>query len=423
MVRAGRTPLRLLCLQYGADLCYTEEIVDQKLLGSTRILNNVLGTIDYRNGDDIILRIAPEEKGKCILQIGTNNGENAAKIARLVGDDVAGIDVNMGCPKPFSVHCGMGAALLKQTEKIKEILISLKEAAAVPISCKIRVLDTESDTLNLVQEIEKCGVSALGVHGRRRDERQPDQCRVNEIRQVVRTIRNIPVIANGLSGGIEHFDDIDKWRKATEASSIMLARKALATPSIFRKQGILSKFEDIENFLDLACRYDESYTMTKYVVQRMLGGDQERDPRGKATVEAGSVLEICRAFGKESVYETWKKDRQKKQGLKRSHIDEDGIYNIDVSFPLKKLKSSKGFLQTPKMILNEYCVEQKISKPLYESVRRDDKRYVATVSVEDKKFRSGVGQPNVRMAEQVAALAALHGMNIRCRLDGNWEEE
>lgn len=42
--------------------------------------------------------------------------------------------------------------------------------------------------------------------------------------------------------------------------------------------------------------------MTKYVVQRILGGDQEHDPRGKATVAAGSVFQICQAFGKEDVY-------------------------------------------------------------------------------------------------------------------------
>jgi tRNA-dihydrouridine synthase 2 len=42
MVRAGRTPLRMLALEYGADLVYTEEIVDQKLLNSRRIRNGLL---------------------------------------------------------------------------------------------------------------------------------------------------------------------------------------------------------------------------------------------------------------------------------------------------------------------------------------------------------------------------------------------
>ncbi|WKX88868.1 hypothetical protein Q1695_008481 [Nippostrongylus brasiliensis] len=85
MVRAGRTPLRLLALKYGADLCYTEEIVDQKLLSSTRTVNSALGTIDYSLIDDVVLRIANKnEAGRCVLQMGTNNGESAAQVARMV---------------------------------------------------------------------------------------------------------------------------------------------------------------------------------------------------------------------------------------------------------------------------------------------------------------------------------------------------
>ena len=72
---------------------------------------------------------------------------------------MAAIDVNMGCPKAFSVHAGMGSALLTQADKVKEvrsfqtvrrknqviqILTSLKAAAQVPISCKIRVLNDVS---------------------------------------------------------------------------------------------------------------------------------------------------------------------------------------------------------------------------------------------------------------------------------------
>ncbi|CAI5437614.1 unnamed protein product [Caenorhabditis angaria] len=426
MVRAGRTPLRLLSLKYGADLCYTEEIVDTKLLNSQRIVNEAVGTIDYRNGDDIILRLSPEEKGKCVLQIGTNNGESAAKIAKLVGDDVAAIDVNMGCPKPFSIHCGMGAALLKQTDKIKEILTSLKSAAIVPISCKIRCLDDQNDTLNLVREIEKCGVSALGVHGRRRDERQGDRCRIEEIREVVRCVGgDLPIIANGVSGEINTYSDILRQKAESGASSIMIARKALATPSIFRKDGgILSKYEDIGNFLDLAAEYDENYTMTKYVIQRILGSDQEYDPRGKATVEAGSVLEICRAFQKEDVYEKWRKERQRKQSKRKIFENpEDGTLQIDVSFPLKKLKNAQKAAPTPKQVINSYCDEKKLAKPVYEVTRRDDKRFIATVELNGKKYKSGIGQVNVRMAEQVAALAALYGLEERSRLKGEWEEE
>ncbi|VDK69044.1 unnamed protein product [Cylicostephanus goldi] len=157
-----------------------------------------------------------------------------------------------------------------------QILTSLTSVAQVPVSCKIRVLDDPSETLNLVREIEKCGVAALAVHGRRRDERDPHPCRIDEIREVARTV-SIPVIANGGSGEIKSYEDILDFRKQTETSSVMVARQALSCPSVFRRDGTLSFDRDIENFLDLvnnACEFDENYTMTKYVVQRILGGKQ-----------------------------------------------------------------------------------------------------------------------------------------------------
>ncbi|CAI4221468.1 unnamed protein product [Auanema sp. JU1783] len=423
MVRAGRTPLRVLALDYGADVCYTEEIVDQKLLSCNRVENEALGTIDYCMLDDVVLRVAPkQEKNKCVLQIGTNNGKNAAEVAVKIGKDVSAIDVNMGCPKPFSVHQGMGAALLQETDKIKDILCSLKAAASVPISCKIRVLDDPHLTLNLVREIEKCGVSAIGVHGRRRDERNPDRCRLEEIREVVRTV-SVPIIANGISGEVNDFEDISKFKSQTGASSVMIARKALQNPSIFRKEGLLTMENDIVNFLAKACEFDESYTMTKYVVQRILGSEQEHDVRGKATVAAGSVLEICKAWSVEHVYEEFRQKRARQQCKRKYDEEEDGTRYIDITFPLKKLREPRNLNVSPKTVLHDYLKEKGQEKASYSWIRRDiDKRYEGVVVVNGQKFSSRKGQPNIKMAEQVAALSALIGMNIRDRLKGEWEE-
>ncbi|KAK6726412.1 hypothetical protein RB195_004622 [Necator americanus] len=423
MVRAGRTPLRVLALNYGADLCYTEEIVDQKLLSSKRVVNNTLGTIDYCILDDIVLRIAPSrEQKRCILQIGTNNGCSAAQVAKIIGTDVAGIDVNMGCPKPFSVHSGMGAALLTRVDRIKEILTTLTTVSQVPVSCKIRVLDDQSETLNLVREIEKCGVAAIGVHGRRKDERDPHPCRLNEIREIARTV-SIPVIANGGSGEISCYEDILKFRDETGASSVMIARKALSCPSLFRHEGVLPFDEDVVNFLGLACEFDENYTMTKYVVQRILGGKQESDPRGRQTVLAGSNQEICRAWGVEGVYEQCRTKRQRMQ-CKRLLPDASEWEYHDVTFPLKRLRDAQNASYTPKCVLFKYCKDMKAQNPIYTSHRREeDKRYEGSVEVMGKKFRSRKGQPNIKMAEQVAALAALIGLNIRHLLRGEWEEQ
>lgn len=57
---------------------------------------------------------------------------------------MSGIDINMGCPKDFSIKGGMGAALLKNPRKIEEILQTLTSNLTIPVTCKIRVLPSVS---------------------------------------------------------------------------------------------------------------------------------------------------------------------------------------------------------------------------------------------------------------------------------------
>ncbi|MFH4979024.1 hypothetical protein AB6A40_005733 [Gnathostoma spinigerum] len=423
MVRACRCPLRLLALEHGADLVYTEEIIDQKLLSAKRTENEFLGTIDYSLEDEIILRVCSAREGdRCVLQIGTNSAERAAELAKKVGKDVAAIDVNMGCPKTFSLSGGMGAALLHKPYQVKEILTSLSSVSAVPVSCKIRLMDKLEDSLELVQMIERCGVAAVGVHGRRIDERQQHTNRTDEIREIVRAI-SIPVIANGYSGEIHRHEDISRFRELCGASSIMIARKALTNPSIFRRTGGLWSMEDeIKRFLSLACEYDESFTMTKYVIQRILGSQQEFDSRGRATVLAASCSDLCKAWSLDSIYDGSKKRLIENRKRKTEHDPETGIQYIDITFPMKRLKDRCG-ADTPKCVLNRMCDEGGIPRPLYEcKFRPIDGRYEAIIDVLGKKFSSRMGQPNKKMAEQVAALAALIGLGRREKLLGNWEE-
>jgi tRNA-dihydrouridine synthase 2 len=88
---------------------------------------------------------------------------------------ILGIDVNMGCPKPFSIKGGMGAALLSQPELVERIIRSLVEAVpdGFPITAKIRLLHSQEKTLQLACVIEKAGAVALAVHGRFQEQVRP----------------------------------------------------------------------------------------------------------------------------------------------------------------------------------------------------------------------------------------------------------
>ena len=91
-------------------------------------------------------------------------------VRQLVEKDVAGIDVNMGCPKKFSIKGGMGAALLKQKETARAIMAALTRAVSVPVTCKIRLFPTREETVSFMQSMESTGIAAIGLHGRLKEQ-------------------------------------------------------------------------------------------------------------------------------------------------------------------------------------------------------------------------------------------------------------
>ena len=85
MVRIGTLASRLLALDYGADLVYSEEIIDWKLIRCRRHVNHLLGTVDFIDDTQVVVfRTTEREKERVILQIGTSDPERALRAARLV---------------------------------------------------------------------------------------------------------------------------------------------------------------------------------------------------------------------------------------------------------------------------------------------------------------------------------------------------
>jgi len=84
-----------------------------------------LGTTDFveKGTDNVVFRTCPQERGRVVFQMGTSHAVRALKAAEIVCHDVAAIDINMGCPKSFSLSGGMGAALLSKPELIHDVLV------------------------------------------------------------------------------------------------------------------------------------------------------------------------------------------------------------------------------------------------------------------------------------------------------------
>ncbi|ORY91952.1 hypothetical protein BCR43DRAFT_479014 [Syncephalastrum racemosum] len=300
MVRIGTLPFRLTALEYGADLVWSEELVDKRVIGSVRKYNPVTKTIEYWKGDKLTFSTHEKERGRIIFQLGTADPDLALQAALTVKQDVAGIDVNCGCPKMFSVQGGMGAALLTDPDRLEKILKNLVQNVGLPVTCKIRLLDKEEDTVKLVKMIESTGVKALTVHCRTKETRSSVPANWEGFKAIKKAVTTIPVAVNG---DVMCYQDIAKIKAITGANSCMIARGAQYNPSAFRKEGLLPFDEVVRTYIKKCVDLRNIYQNTKYVLLSM-----STDPKfTKSTLyrniqSAKSTLALCEAFGLESYY-------------------------------------------------------------------------------------------------------------------------
>jgi len=274
MVRVGSLPMRLLCLEYGADLVWGPETVDKKLVGSTRHVNQDTGSIDYIQGKHLVFRTHPSERSKLIFQLGSADPELALQAALTVLPDVSGIDLNCGCPKKFSLQAGMGAALLKEPDLLCAILRRLVEGLpkGFPVTAKIRVFEDVQQTLDLARRIAGTGIRALTVHARRQEDRPRQPARREFFPLIAEAIAPLPLIANG-----DFMDEasLASARAIPGVSSWMIARGAQWNPSIFRLSGRLTLRQVSEAYLRLAVQYQMPFSNAKFTLLQMWISEQE----------------------------------------------------------------------------------------------------------------------------------------------------
>ncbi|KAJ8103547.1 hypothetical protein POJ06DRAFT_3297 [Lipomyces tetrasporus] len=304
MVRTGELPLRLSALRYGADLVWSPEIVDKKIIGCKRIANEKINCIDFVLPDkdnNVVFRTHRDlERNKIVFQLGTASPELAVQAATVVAADVAGIDVNSGCPKHFSIHSGMGAALLRTPDKLVAILEALvKEVGKkfdIGISVKIRILDTPEETLVLVKRLVKTGISALTVHCRKIPMRPRERAvRDGYLAGIASICREsgVTCIANG---DVYCRGDLDMLKIAYGVDSAMIATSAEANVSCFSadaKNAVRPWREVAEEIFNTAIEVDNHTTNTKYVLGRIIPG---KDAMYRGIMQSHSHDEMKRVF-------------------------------------------------------------------------------------------------------------------------------
>ncbi|KAF3040054.1 hypothetical protein E8E12_002140 [Didymella heteroderae] len=301
MVRSGELPSRLLALKYGADLVWGPETIDRAIIGTTRRLNPHTNTLEWsrlptsklknphldpENRESVLYRIHPElEKGKLIYQMGTANPALAVQAAKMVAADVAGIDVNSGCPKPFSTAGGMGAALLKTPDLLCDILTALVEEVGKPyeigISVKIRILDDPEDTRTLVSRLVKTGITGLTVHCRTTPMRPRERAIRGQL-SMIGDICRAAGVACVMNGDVTSRTEALALMREFNVDGAMIATEAEKNPSCFRPDALGGPHEwkthwktVVAEYMKLALHVENRWGNTKYLLGQMIPGRED----------------------------------------------------------------------------------------------------------------------------------------------------
>ncbi len=156
------------------------------------------------------------------------------------------IDINMGCPVPkVALRSQAGSALLKNPDKVKEIVKAVAASVPIPVTVKIRS-GWDSNHINAVEIAKICeeaGAAAITVHGRTRAQGYSGTSDWNIIKEVKKNV-SIPVIGNG---DIKSCFDAKRMIEETSCDAVMIGRGVLGNPWLIKEcvdyleKGILPK--------------------------------------------------------------------------------------------------------------------------------------------------------------------------------------
>ena len=195
----------------------------------------------------------------------------AARVCQDLGFDI--LDLNFGCPVNKVVKCNGGSGLLRDLPLVERLLREVRKVLTIPFTMKYRAGwdDQQLVTVQMARLAEDCGLQAIALHPRTREQGysgRADWTRIAEVKAAVK----IPVIGNG---DIVTPEDAQRMVEETGCDAVMIGRAASSNPWIFRQ---------ISQFLATGT-YDQPTQRDRYLMMRqyyaMLMEHGEKDTVGK----------------------------------------------------------------------------------------------------------------------------------------------
>ncbi len=213
--------LRALCREQGADLAYTEMVSSKGLAFANRKTR-------------FLLHRAPGEDQVAVQLFGhepATMAEQAAWIEDDMGDALAYLDINMGCPARKIVTKGDGASLMTRLDVATSIVRAVTAAVTHPVTVKFRrgYHVGEETAVEFARNMEAAGAAALTVHGRFAEQLYRGKADWGVIARVKKAVA-IPVVGNG---DVRSGADVRRMMAETGCDAVMIARGAEGNPWVF----------------------------------------------------------------------------------------------------------------------------------------------------------------------------------------------
>ena len=222
MAGISNSAYRTIIKEMGAGLIYAEMVSDK--------------AISYESKKTIDMLYMTDMERPIAQQIFGSDKESFVKAAKYIEKNMKPdiIDINMGCPVPkVAIKNQAGSALLKNPEKVYEIVSNVVKSVNVPVTVKIRS-GWDNNSINAVEiakMIERAGASAITVHPRTRAQGYTGKADWNIIKEVKENV-TIPVIGNG---DIKSCYDAKRMLEETKCDAVMIGRGVLGDPWLIKE--------------------------------------------------------------------------------------------------------------------------------------------------------------------------------------------